>query len=415
MDNSKFKIYLIVSYFFLICIDGLVKGFFSFVGFYQLAYFKDLILLILVFVSMVDILRSGRINYSLLVVSGIVLLATISAQINDIRLIQSLFAFRIFLPFLVSLPVYKDVNIESFEKPVFYLILVSLVGLILDAMLNFSWIGGTENIGGIDVGLGSAGTIGSGIRRLSGFGSSNGMTAFSIISLWFIYEAIQFYNSQTNKWRVFTWLLSLLAIMLTTNKTALFSFIIVSLLLNIIYFKRKGYGIIVNIIKWSTISFITIYSTVPVIYSYWFYNKYGTPAYSYIKVKLNFVYEVIFGSFLSRVIYTWPAGFEFLEKNGNLYSGRGLGGIGVAQKIFETEKYNPGDGLFLTLVGIFGLPIASFCYIMIIVQILKTSNDYKQIYFVLILIIGATHNVVDISILVMSLGLLYYPVVKGRI
>jgi hypothetical protein len=59
-------------------------------------------------------------------------------------------------------------------------------------------------------------------------------------------------------------------------------------------------------------------------------------------------------SFEQRVTATWPDGLALPSRGGHWLTGRGLGGIGVAQMYFEPSIFNSGDNFFVYLWGAFG-------------------------------------------------------------
>ncbi|KLD63200.1 hypothetical protein Y882_12370 [Dyella japonica DSM 16301] len=60
-------------------------------------------------------------------------------------------------------------------------------------------------------------------------------------------------------------------------------------------------------------------------------------------------------SFGMRLAQMWPDTFTLIFKHGSALLGRGLGGIGSAQKIFEPDLYSPADNLYLYLYAVFGV------------------------------------------------------------
>lgn len=63
----------------------------------------------------------------------------------------------------------------------------------------------------------------------------------------------------------------------------------------------------------------------------------------------------LFTSFGIRLAEMWPNTFAMLFKHGSVLLGRGLGGIGAAQKVFEPDIYSPGDNVYLYLYVTFGI------------------------------------------------------------
>ena len=68
----------------------------------------------------------------------------------------------------------------------------------------------------------------------------------------------------------------------------------------------------------------------------------------------SFMSKFLFASFEERLTWTWPEGLSLVFRHGSILLGRGLGGIGVAQKYFEPELYAFADNLYLYLYATFG-------------------------------------------------------------
>jgi hypothetical protein len=80
-------------------------------------------------------------------------------------------------------------------------------------------------------------------------------------------------------------------------------------------------------------------------------------------VSLNptlYAQEVIFSSIGMRFAATWPDAISLITDSGNLFFGRGLGGIGAAQLHFEPAYYNPVDNMYLSLYAGFGIGMFVF-------------------------------------------------------
>jgi hypothetical protein len=115
-------------------------------------------------------------------------------------------------------------------------------------------------------------------------------------------------------------------------------------------------------------------------------------------------------SFAERATQTWPDAFELQGRGGNRVLGRGLGGIGVAQKFFEPANYNPGDNFFIYLwvaFGAFGVAFLGF----LLSQALRTPIPMEKnakaglIVAGSFLAVGLTLNGVESAISSLFLGM----------
>lgn len=65
--------------------------------------------------------------------------------------------------------------------------------------------------------------------------------------------------------------------------------------------------------------------------------------------------QVLFASFEDRLTVVWPASLDLALERGSAVLGRGIGGIGAAQKHFEPQLFMPGDSFYIYLYVTFGL------------------------------------------------------------
>jgi hypothetical protein len=137
---------------------------------------------------------------------------------------------------------------------------------------------------------------------------------------------------------------------------------------------------------------------------------YGTQIYPY-----GAAYGSQYDSLADRVLNTWPDALQMIDWNDplNIVFGRGLGGIGAAQAIFEA-KSNPADNIAIYLLVSFGLMALWFPF-----RIMRggyralDSGAPGRRDFVLIIAmlgIGAAASVLESIFPVMVLGMaLGYP------
>jgi len=96
----------------------------------------------------------------------------------------------------------------------------------------------------------------------------------------------------------------------------------------------------------------------------------------------------------------WPEAWKLLYENGNMFMGRGLGGIGTAQTYFESDMFNAADNLFLYWFIVFGWAVLPVVIILMLRTIsIKPLEDQIQftIYCLLLSVIvyGMLTNIVE--------------------
>lgn len=118
----------------------------------------------------------------------------------------------------------------------------------------------------------------------------------------------------------------------------------------------------------------------------------------------------LLASFSIRLAETWPDGFKLIFHKGSVLLGRGWGGIGSAQKIFEPDIYSPADNAYLYLYGTFGIVALVIIWIFTrAISRLKFARDHMALLFwllgVSILMEGWTVNCVEGGIMAVITGL----------
>ena len=118
----------------------------------------------------------------------------------------------------------------------------------------------------------------------------------------------------------------------------------------------------------------------------------------------------LFASFEDRLTWAWPDGFNLVIQHGSTILGRGIGGIGAAQKYYEPELYAFADNLYLYIYGALGvlvLPIIGY-YTLIISRLdIARSPWQRLIWFwaIAVLMSGWATNGIEGAFTSILLGL----------
>ncbi|MDB5351979.1 MAG: hypothetical protein JWN86_3226 [Planctomycetota bacterium] len=111
-----------------------------------------------------------------------------------------------------------------------------------------------------------------------------------------------------------------------------------------------------------------------------------------------------------RMESCWPAALDLITDDGNLLSGRGLGGLGIPQLYYETNNYNPCDSLSIFLLGNYGifslfvLPL----FALEVAFLARCEGSFALLLSLsglLILAYGMTSNVIENPFLALLAGL----------
>jgi hypothetical protein len=288
----------------------------------------------------------------------------------------------------------KDFFLLTFKV----LLYISVLGLVLNYFIDFPWKSSEVNIAGVYIKTASEGYMGS-YRRLSGFFPSNGVASFYILSM---YIGISIFNFLKYKKFIlfnYIWFLTFLGLLLSTLKTAVFAFLMVSIFM---YLNNKSYKNLLLLLK----NIILIYVFMPIFISVYLFLTGFQTTLTPNELITNETFRIMFATIIDRMINVWPKAFSLVDSLDIFLFGRGLGGIGVSQKIFEVNLYTSGDSLFVHLLINFGIFITFLVIVFLLIN-LFSKNIINSLLIFLILIIASTQNIIDSPILLTIFFLFY--------
>lgn len=320
------------------------------------------------------------------------------------NLYQVGFGVKLFTPFVLGIVCYHSFigNLPEMKKIILYLLLISIGGVILNLAIIYPWEGISYTIGDIEI-EGTRAWINPGellLKRMAGLSRSSSDAAIQIII--FTLFTVAFTKNRGSK--IVIWLLSGTAIMITTSKGVAFAFVSIT----VFFFVRL-------IIRRKVNMLFLIPSVIVMI---------GIPIYAISRgsndTTINNPYiRFLFHSLFDRMNRAWPEAFHLIVENGSLLYGRGIGGIGAAQKFFEETLYKPGDNLFVYLYGVFGL----FSIFIVLYTVIKarylnisSSNIDSFIFLMLLYIIihGFTASIIEPILVNFFAGLMMHHIYNAK-
>ena len=158
-----------------------------------------------------------------------------------------------------------------------------------------------------------------------------------------------------------TWILAGVTIVLTTSKGVILAFIVVSLFLTFRKLVSKKVWIAFSFAIALLVILLPLYSSLE-----------NLIPYSNIETE-----RILFDSMYMRTTSNWPETLDFIQKNGSVIFGRGVGGIGSANMYFENVNY-PGDNLFVFLYSTIGI---SSVLVIFFFPLLSRSLNFKNSNF----------------------------------
>lgn len=404
--NLQNLISLLVSFFFVFEVfQGILRWFFASVNLEIIAYLPKILMFICVFLLPLLKLKVNRVNRVTSVITVLFLVYTVWGIINLENVVQGLFGFWVLAPFVFSLWVAPQISLKSYKNLFLLLFFASVIGVFLNLFFTFPWVGLETEIAGYSIEASRYWTAFS-IERYAGFSRAS-YTAASQILIFGIY-LISFTK---NKLVIFfVWIISGLAIYLTTTKGMIAAWFIVSLYFFSYfiskYISKKYIAAIWMIILVSLTSIMTLLPLLTIVKRF--------------ELNLNdYISILVLYSFDARLTETWPDAFKLLNIGlGSPFlflTGRGIGGISTSQKIFESQHYSPSDNLFVYLSITFGLPLAFGLIYFIIYRLIKLLNyfyleSYRIIFlsFLICFTYGLVSGVIEEPVLGFVFGISLY-------
>lgn len=341
MTLKSFEIRLInlslLLFLFFEFFAGPLRWIFHMAGAEILFSVPKLLIIVTQIVSIVNIIYSKKITRNGFI-AVITLLYIFVISLIDSNIVASLVGLwgviPIFLGYHSARIIFESVKERKTNNIVYAVFYLSCLGVFLNILVNYPWYDVSYQIAGMDVSSAQIGTTG-GYTRYAGFFKSS-LQASSNIFIVLLYIVA----STKNKLHILIcFLLSLLVSLITISKTtfALHLILLLYVFVKALPVKLLWRGtLLVGIL----ISVFTILST----------------NYSF-EMSDDPISIMLLGSLNARLTTTWPDGVNAIMNSGNLIFGGGLGTIGVGSKLGMGE-YNPGDSMYLYIIGTGGYILA---------------------------------------------------------
>jgi hypothetical protein len=265
----------------------------------------------------------------LLLFHGMVLIGTVGSFTGvayGVKILVNLL-FGVLLAGLLVAPDRKTFNV------LLTIWLVTIVGVCLDKFLvTFPWTGIKTVIGDLNVDVSKDWEIQDSVaRRVAGF------TRSSICVAVFFPPLTIILLSRVRHWllRVLLAVVSLGAVVLTTQKGAIVAFAPIAAILCLPPTKRLG------LLRASCLVFMVLAIALPLLTAN-LHMDHGSGVFSTESIYL-------------RIVYTWPQAWDWIMRHQMLLFGVGLGGIGGPQRLYAPDSFNPADNVFILMYAYFGV------------------------------------------------------------
>lgn len=385
-------------------LDSPLRWSLSSVGLAPLIYIRDLGLIAVIGLALSFDIQQRRHCVPKIALLGVTMGYGLIAIYNGLPAGQMLFGFKVWLPFLAAYCALDSGMMDAgdWRKPAMALLLITVAGLALNYFWRPPWTGMTIEVAGADV-VGNREWTTYGVRRLSGFARSSYDAAMLLLLLGvYLLSALRSITSQ-----FWVTILVGVGIGLTTSKGALGSFLIIAMVLPLFWSGEQHD----SRRTWLIRSLVMLFGGLGLLAPLWSISSIAP------QFQTGSVEQKILASLVARGWETWPQAFSLLSE-GQWIVGRGLGGIGVAQSLFEPSRANPADnfGVYLIVTaGIVG--VAFYFYLMTWALPKETTTTEGRLRAMTLLVIfgyGVTASIIENALFALALGLVLRAAQRGH-
>jgi len=335
----------------------------------------------------------GRVNRGFVIGVSIVALAFMWGVLNLSSIDQVLFGLWVLVPLIYGLLVATFVldNPSAYKRIFMFLFAITALGVLLNPLLHYPWVGETLDIGGVSVEVSRKWST-FGIDRYAGFSSASFDAASQLLvfAIWLVTTL------RSKLYKFLLWMVAGAGITLTTSKGPLVTYLLITLFFisGALYRYRKSWRQLWTIVlsAIATMMMLLPLSTLLVRYD----------------LRINsYTGKLLFASFGDRLEWMWPDSLKLLKEPWQWIVGIGLGGIGAPQQYFDLTKYLAADNLFVYLCVDFGILIAIMLIVAIIYVVTKntsySTNQYQLVFAIVLATIsyGVVSNVIENPVLVL--------------
>jgi len=388
--------------------DALLRWMLSLVGAAALIYLRDYSLILVVVFGCALLMHERRNIARTFWVLWLLGLGGCVSLLGGMHLPQMLFGIKIWLPFVTGFVLVETGLTARLHRPRAWAALwaACCLGVLVNYFYRYPWTALMLQIGNVTV-TGQRGATAMGIARLAGFSRANYDVAIMVLIL-YIYLLFSFKGRVL---RTGLTIVSGVVIALTTTKGAAGAFVIAVLLAPAVGMVRKPGSRLKAPLIACLLLIALIGVLLPVLTSQLLLPR----------LRPHTLSNWLLASFVDRATTTWPQAWSLLH-GWQWLTGRGVGGIGAAQQVWEAGLANPADNLFIYLyvtAGLFGAALYLFyAFCSCKLQLHRPMHRMMFLGLVALFSYGLTVNLIESAVAAMSLGVLAgvlsAPILQGE-
>lgn len=252
--------------------------------------------------------------------------------------LQAFMGFYIWSAFLLGVLVCFYEKEETLFKFMIVFWGISVFGVFLNYFVDYPWIGQSYEAAGTTMEVARSWDA-EGVKRLPGFSRQSFAAASQILLCGSYLLSSRKYSFSL---KTIIYLLSGLALFLTTSKTELALLAVLPLVL-LVYKGAKTFSSRTNIAFYYARAVIVLMVCLTVM------MPLALSTHKQIKMTGPLVGFITADTLIDRITNMWPEAFDILQAKGNLVFGSGIGSIGTGLAIRDPkpETVNAGDNLFV--------------------------------------------------------------------
>lgn len=361
-------------------------------------YMRDVAVLVTVGAIAFWGLVNARTNWLLIVIVDVLLLHSFVSLIYVGNVFQLAFGLKLFLPLLFGVACFTFLHgrLEVLKTPFVILFWLACIGIAINFFTDFPWKGLEYNVGNSTL-MGVKEWYSGGYRRLYGFSRTSANVAVQVLVLGCF--LVIFLHGKLIK--VIVWSTAGVAIVLSTTKGVFVAYI----LMTAFFLARYASPATQQHYLSGLVVLLAVIVILPCI------SFFAEPRDEWVKVILTSPLR----SFGERIATMWPEGLALVLDKGNVLLGRGIGGVGVAQLLFEGGAYHPGDNLFIYGYLLFGVLIVPYLAIIVFTaQKLRPQSSQEDAFYTTVLLAYLTYGITT-SVPESGEFQLFFGLVLGRI
>ncbi|WP_152227193.1 hypothetical protein [Pseudomonas sp. SCB32] len=301
----------------------------------------------------------------------------------------SIFIYAPLLFGLLCVP-YLERHRKVLGWAIFFCLGASLGGIALDMTGHVPWKGYTYAMGGVQISANRAWSA-YGLDRIAGFSRMSSALAI-MLSIYALYLG-SFRLAMPVRWLIY--LVALVGIVLTTNKTSAVAFVIVLLVMNIARYR----------VLFLLATLVVVFGALALP----LYGLYGDVE-PYLASSSS---ENLMGSMVDRLVNTWPGVIKVMVVNDWAFTGAGLGMTGSAFAqfpVFGIDQLAVSDNTLLylwLLFGVAGVGLYALAIPLLMRLQLQSGREARALLGITycILLMGWTSDVLEAQVPSLFLGL----------